>query len=199
MVMIYAQSEPSSRKGRRSVTFDEEAVRQHSSSTKSALSDRHQVFERIISNLKTMMTEESLDVVQKNALASLRSSLKPQQQDGDEEGEATDHPEHTLLMFGLASQISAESVYLGYKPDSLFSTILSMYHRAVEDYNATVAKLAQEAEEEEQQEPVISDLTKLLAVEFEKTPVVLKVCWMSGCVIFSYPPDTTVFDCNLII
>ena len=155
------------------MTFNEEAVRQHSSSLKSAFSERHKVFERIISNLKTMMSEDGLDVVQKNALEAWRSSIKTQE--GEEEASGY-HPEHTLMMFGLASQISAESVYLGYKPDSLFSTILSMYYRAVEEYNATVAKLAEETAEKE--EPMISDLTKLLAAEMEKSPVpvVLKVC-----------------------
>lgn len=118
------------------------------------------------------MSEDGLDVVQMNALEAWRSTIKPQE--GDEEAEEY-HPEHTLMMFGLASQISAESVYLGYKPDSMFSTILSMYYRSVEEYNATVAKLAEESEKEE---PTISDLTKLLAAEMEKSPVpiMLKVC-----------------------
>ena len=151
------------------MTFTEDVtnIRPLSSSLQSAFSDRHKAFERIINNLKVMMSEESLDVVQKNALSSLRASIK-----GDEDN--TDNAETSLVMFSLASQISAESVYLGYKPDSLFSTILSMYYQAVEEYNATLSKLTDDAEEG----PIISDLTKLLAVEHEKSAGAgsLKVC-----------------------
>lgn len=142
------------------MTFIEDVAsnRRTLSSARSALSDRHKIFERIIGNLKAMMSEESLDVVQKNVLSSLRASIK-----GDEE--ESDNTEHSLIMFSLASQISAESVYLGYKPDSLFSTILTMYYQAVEEYNATLSKLADDVDSG----PVISDLTKLLAVEHEKS------------------------------
>lgn len=151
------------------MTFTEEvsSVRQTSSSIKS-VSDKHETFQRIIANLKSMSSEEQLDIVQRNALHLLRSSMKR------EEGEEGDNfnPEHSLAMFSLAAQISAESVYLGMKPDSLFSTILSMYHRAVDEYNLTMAKLADESETS----PVISDLTKLLAAEYEQSAVLLKVC-----------------------
>lgn len=148
-------------------TDDVTAIRRSSSSLKSALSDRHRVFERIIANLRDMMSEESLDVVQKNALSLLRESIK-----GDEE--EVDNSEVSLAMFGLASQISAESVYLGYKPDSFFSTILSMYHRAVDEYNLTISKLVDDS----QLGPAISDLTKVLAQDYEKRagPMVHKVC-----------------------
>ncbi|XP_067942045.1 myosin-11-like [Watersipora subatra] len=160
-------SAPNSRKGRRSVTFTEDVtnIRPMSSSLNSAFSDRHQVFERIISNLRAMMKEESLDVVQKNALSSLRESIK-----SADDGMV--NTEHTLAMFSLASQISAESVYLGYKPDGLFSSILSMYYQAVEEYNSTLSKLAAGVEDG----PVISDLTKLLAVKGENSLGLPKVC-----------------------
>lgn len=113
------------------------------------------------------MAEDSLDVVQQNALALLRKSFSA-------DVEEVESGEHSLAMFSLASQISAESVYLGYKPDSLFSTILSMYYRAVEEYSLSTSK---PSADDDSSGPIISDLTKLLAAEHAKSPgVVFKVC-----------------------
>lgn len=152
-----------SRKGRRSVTFTQgdgmassvnSAKSGRPQSLRSLYSERPEIFKRIMDNIRTMMKEESLDVVQKNALTSLRSTMT----DEGEEGEIPEVAEHSLAMFGLASQLSAESMFLGYKPGMLFNTILNLYSKATEEYQSTLTQIDEEPES-------VSEITKLLAAD----------------------------------
>lgn len=108
-----------------------------------------------------MMAEADLDIVQQDVLASLRSSMKAAASDD------VNTDEQSLAMFGLASQLSAESVSLGYKPQSLFMNIMGLYSKASEDYRNSGKSDDADAN--------ISDLTKLLSSEFQKSPLASKV------------------------
>lgn len=167
---MFEQSGEESRKGRRSVTFSQQAEEAGSElradSAASLVSQKYAVLDRIIANLRNMMVEEGLDIVQKNALASLKATL----------GDESEKTEQALAMFSLASQLSAESVHLGYKPNNLFTTILAVYCKASEEYTATAAKFSEEEADSNEEISGVSDMTKLLSVEFKKSPIIAKVC-----------------------
>ncbi|XP_013417598.1 nuclear mitotic apparatus protein 1 isoform X2 [Lingula anatina] len=82
------------------------------------------VMEEALESVKEMMIETNLDEVQQKQLNALRSSFMSQHEKEFHLNE--EERDRTLAIFGLATQVSTEAIFLGFEPSSIFQTFAKL-------------------------------------------------------------------------